>query len=426
MNIRKRYDDVLGETLYQLVHPSGLEIQYLPKPGFSKKYAYFTTRYGALYNQFETATGEVYEMPPGIAHFLEHKIFEEDEQDIFESFAKLGASVNAFTNFTSTAYMFSTIDHFYQGLELLMGFVQNCHLTDENVEKEKGIIAQEIMMYDDDPDWRVYFNTLKAMYHKHPVRQDVAGTKESVNRTTREQLQLCFDHFYAPANMLLFIVGDLDIDEIAKVVESALKPEYLQRTATPRLVLPKEPAGVHRKEMIETMDVPVPIFHIGMKEDKPAVKPQERLKHTIALKLAIDIEFGKGSTFYKTCYEEGIINASFFSEYSSGYGYAHTMFGGESQHYREIQRRLMEEIKRVRTEGIDRDAFMRIKRKAIGRYLSAFNSVQYIASAFVGYKVKGLDLFDYLPLLKEITPEYAEKVFREHFNADHLVLSVVE
>ncbi len=426
MDIRKRTDDLLGETLYTVTHPSGLVIKFLPKPGFSKKFAYFTTKYGAMYNTFTTKDGKTHEMPSGMAHFLEHKIFEEEENNIFNQFAQLGASVNAYTNFNSTAYMFHTLDHFPKCLGLLLDFVQNCHLTEENVEKEKGIIGQEITMYDDDPDWKVYFNTLKGMYHKHPVREDVAGTVESVNHTTKDQLQLCYDHFYTPENMLLFVVGDLALEDILDTVEAHLKPSFTQKEDAPQLILPHEPEGVFRAEWVENMQVPIPLYHVGVKEDHPPLEPKERLKHTIALKLAIDVEFGKGSSFYNQAYEEGIINASFFTEYSSGKGYAYTVFGGESHQYRQVKDKLVMEIKRVKDEGISRDDFYRVKRKAMGRYLSAFNSIQYIASAFVGYQVKGLDLFDYLLLLKEITPEYAEAAFREHFKSDHMVLSVVE
>jgi len=425
-NVEQRHDALLNESVYRVTHSSGLEIQFMPKKGYTKKFAYFATRYGAMYNKFEMEDGKVQDMPLGIAHFLEHKIFEESDGDIFDKFSKLGASVNAYTNFNSTAYMFSTVDNFSNCLELLLGFVQRCHLTDENVEKEKGIIGQEIKMYDDDPDWRVYFNTLKVMYQNHPVREDVAGSVESVNATTREQLQMCYDAFYIPKNMILFVVGDLDLEDVLKVVDQNITEDYSSRQSLPELILPKEPEGVLESEIVQKMDVPVPLFQLGFKDDLPLKDSTESLKKTIAMKLVLDMHFGKGSSFYSKNYDEGLINASFYYEFSNGMEYAHVMFGGESAEYKKVAEAVKAEIERIHLEGIDHSAFERVKRKAIGRYLSAFNSVQYVAGAFVSYFMKRMDLFDYLGLLETIEPEFVEETLKRHLKTEHVVLSVVE
>ncbi len=424
--VEHKHDALLNESVYRIIHSSGLEIQYMPKKGYTKKFAYFATRYGAMYNKFEMSSGDVKQMPLGIAHFLEHKIFEESDGDIFDKFSKFGANVNAYTNFNSTAYMFSTVDNFHDCLGLLLGFVQTCHLTDENVEKEKGIIGQEIKMYDDDPDWKVYFNTLKMMYHNHPVREDVAGSIESVNATTREQLQMCYDAFYIPKNMILFVIGDLDLDEVLATVDQSITKEFSGRQELPELMLPKEPPSVLEKEVRLKMNVPVPLFQLGIKDSYPNSDPKAGLKKTIAMKLALDMQFGKGSSFYSKNYDEGIINASFYHEYSSGMEYAHVMFGGESAEYNKVAEAIENEITRLHEEGIDADAFTRVKRKAIGRYLSAFNSVQYVAGAFVSYFMKKMDLFDYLGLLESIEPEFVEETMKKHLKTDHVVLSVVE
>lgn len=425
-SVDHRHDSLLNESVYKIIHSSGLEIQYMPKAGYTKKFAYFATRYGAMYNNFELPNGKEVEMPLGIAHFLEHKIFEESDGDIFDKFSRLGANVNAYTNFNSTAYMFSTVDNFYDCLNLLLGFVQRCHLTDENVEKEKGIIGQEIKMYDDDPDWKVYFNTLKEMYHNHPVREDVAGSIESVYETSRDQLQMCYDSFYVPENMILFIVGDLELDEIMSTVEKGISSSYANRGKTPKLILPEEPKSVRQKEVRQVMNVPVPLFMIGFKDPVLMGEPKQALQKTIAMKLALDMYFGKSSRFYSGNYEAGIINASFYHEYSSGLEYGHVMFGGESTEYDKVFDAVREEIEKIHKEGIDRDAFTRVKRKAIGRYLSAFNSVQYVAGAFVSYFMKHMDLFDYLGILEDMSPEFVEKTIRTHLKSDNVVLSVVE
>lgn len=424
--IEEKYDALLNERVYKIIHKSGLEIQYMPKEGYTKKFAYFATRYGAMYNKFEMQDGTQLDMPLGIAHFLEHKIFEESDGDIFDKFSKLGATVNAYTNFNSTAYMFSTVDNFYSCLDLLLGFVQRCHLTDENVEKEKGIIGQEIKMYDDDPDWRVYFNTLKEMYHNHPVREDVAGSIESVNATTREQLQMCYDSFYIPKNMILFVIGDLDLESVMKAVEDGITESFASKQELPKLLLPEEPKVVNKPEIRLSMDVPVPLFMIGYKDREVYDEPKESLKKTIAMKLALDMHFGRSSSFYATNYEAGIINASFYHEFSSGMKYAHVMFGGESSDYEKVADAIQKEIKNIHENGIDHEGFTRVKRKAIGRYLSAFNSVQYVAGAFVSYFMKYMDLFDYLELLEDMTPEFVENTVTRHLKTDNVVLSIVE
>ena len=199
---------------------SGLKIYFMPKPGFVKKYAVFSTNYGSIDNVFvPIGEDKPVEVPEGIAHFLEHKLFEEEEANIFDKFSKLGASVNASTSFNQTSYLFNTTDHFYQCLEILIRFVQSPYLTDENVEKEKGIIAQEIKMYDDNPAWRVFFNCLRAMYINHPIRIDIAGTVDSINTITKEMLYKSYNTFYHPSNMVLFVVGDLSFEEIIETVK---------------------------------------------------------------------------------------------------------------------------------------------------------------------------------------------------------------
>ena len=230
MEYSVRYNKLLDETIYEKVHPSGLKIYFIPKKDYSQKLGFFATEYGSIYNEFKNnENGEIVKMPLGIAHFLEHKIFEESEGNIFEKFAKLGANVNAYTNFMSTVYTFSTVDNFYESLKILMGFVQNPHFTDENVEKEKGIIAQEIKMYDDNPDWRVYFNALEGLYNSHPIREDIAGSVESVNSISKEDLEKCYRSFYTPDNMIVFLIGDLDPDKVFETVESSLSDDFLSR-----------------------------------------------------------------------------------------------------------------------------------------------------------------------------------------------------
>jgi predicted Zn-dependent peptidase len=427
MTVTKQYNELLNETIYTKVHPSGLKIYFIPKKDYSMKYAFFATEYGSIYNEFTNVeTGIKSSMPLGIAHFLEHKIFEESEGNIFEQFAKLGANVNAYTNFMSTAYMFSTVDHFYDALSLLMNFVQTPHLTDENVEKEKGIIAQEIKMYDDNPDWRVYFNTLSALYNDHPMKYDIAGTVESVYATTREDLEKCYDAFYTPDNMIVFVIGDLDEDEVFNCVENNLTEDFLSRKKIHNIDLPEEKDPVANREIIEKMEVPLPLFNVGFKDMDIPSDWKLRLKKALAIKISLDMGFGRGTAFYEDLYDEGLINFSFSGDNSYGRTFCHTLLGGESKAPKEVIDRVVGEIKRIKVDGFKEEVFDRIKKKTIGRYLSSFNSIQYIANSFVAHYMKGIDLFEYLEVLKEIDIAYVEEVFRNHFDEDNYTVSIIE
>lgn len=427
MTVAKQYNELLNETIYTKVHPSGLKIYFIPKKDYSMKYAFFATEYGSIYNEFTNVeTGEQSSMPLGIAHFLEHKIFEESEGNIFEQFAKLGANVNAYTNFMSTAYMFSTVDHFYDALGLLMNFVQTPHLTDENVEKEKGIIAQEIKMYDDNPDWRVYFNTLSALYNDHPMKHDIAGTVESVYATTRQDLEKCYDAFYTPDNMIVFVIGDLDEEEVFNCVENNLTEDFLSRNKIHNIDLPQEKDLVTNREIIEKMEVPLPLFNVGFKDMDIPSDWKLRLKKALAIKISLDMGFGRGTAFYEDLYDEGLINFSFSGDNSYGRTFCHTLLGGESKEPKVVIDRVVNEIKRIKVDGFKEEVFDRIKKKTIGRYLSSFNSIQYIANSFVAHYMKGIDLFEYLEVLKEIDITYVEEVFRNHFDEDNYTVSIIE
>jgi predicted Zn-dependent peptidase len=408
-------------------HASGLKMYFIPKKDFSMKYAFFATEYGSIYNEFtHVETGERSSMPLGIAHFLEHKIFEESEGNIFEQFAKLGANVNAYTNFMSTAYMFSTVDHFYDALGLLMNFVQKPHLTDENVEKEKGIIAQEIKMYDDNPDWRVYFNTLSALYNDHPMKHDIAGTVESVYSTTKEDLEKCYDTFYTPDNMIAFVIGDLEPEEVFDCIEKNLTEDFLSRKKVNTIHLPDEVDQVAQREIHQEMEVPMPLFNVGFKDMNIPSDWKKRLKKAIAIKISLDMGFGRGTKFYEDLYDEGLINFSFSGDNSYGRTFCHTLLGGESKAPKEVIERVVEEIKTIKAKGFDELVFDRIKKKTIGRYLSSFNSIQYIANSFVAHYMKGIDMFEYLEVLKEIDLDYVETVFNAHFDENNYTISIVD
>jgi len=425
MRIKHKYYKSIDEKIVIGEHDSGLKVFVLPKKDFRKKHAYFMTKYGSIYNAFENDSGETIEKPPGIAHFLEHKIFEEDEGNIFEKFALLGARVNAFTKFDATAYNFSTVDNFDASLRLLIEFVQKPHITDENVEKEKGIIEQEIKMYLDNPDWKVYFNALKAMYKINPVREDIAGSVESIAKITKDDLIECYNYFYSPKNMIVFVIGDVDYESVFDTVESALSEEFVKRSHKPKLIMGKEKVEVNQKMIREYSDVSQPKFIYAFKEVKK-YNSRELFKRAIAIKIALIGMFGNSSPLYKELYELGWIDESFSTEHSFNEFFIHTVIGGESDYPDQLYKRVVEEINKVKKSGFNKEDLIRIKRKFTGRYISSFNSLQAIASLFINYYIKGMDCFEYLDLLDEITYEYILEVFNSHFNDEYSVVSIVE
>lgn len=299
-------------------------------------------------------------------------------------------------------------------------------MTDENVEKEKGIIGQEIKMYDDNPDWRVYFNTLSALYNEHPMKHDIAGTVESVNVTTRQDLEKCYDAFYTPDNMIVFVIGDLEAEDVFKCVENNLTEDYLSRKKIHNIDLPIETTTVAQKEILQKMEVPLPLFNIGFKDMDIPSDWRKRLKKALAIKISLDMGFGRGTKFYEGLYDEGLINFSFSGDNSYGRTFCHTLLGGESKAPKAVIERVVNEIKMIQDKGFEEKVFNRIKKKTIGRYLSSFNSIQYIANSFVAHYMKGIDLFEYLEVLKEIDLAYVETVFNSHFDAENYTVSIIE
>lgn len=418
-------DPVMDEVVYKHVHSSGLEIYYIPKPGFTKKYAYFGTKYGSFNNNFEYDNQKV-SMPKGIAHFLEHKIFEDPDRNIFDKFAALGASVNAFTSFNATVYHFSTVDQFDEGLAELLRFVQRINLTEENVEKEKGIIVQELKSYEDDPEYMVYFNLLKAMYENHPLKDDIGGDEESVRAITMEQLETCYEAFYAPANMVLIISGDLNADTLLETIDNELSESYLNRKTAKKESLPSEKNEVVTRYSELSFDVPMPLFEIGVKGKNHFKDNKELIRTAISMKLILDTHFGKGSDFYKTLYDEGLINSSFGMDFTFGENYSFYIFGGESNDPKLVLERLKIAVNELIQSGVDEEGFERIRRKMIGRLISSANSVQSLSSTYVSYFMKGLDLFEYIETVGVVSAKDGLDYFEETFKEEHIALSVVK
>lgn len=404
---------------------TGLKIYFMPKPGFTKKYAVFSTDYGSIDNNF-IPIGEKDNLivPEGIAHFLEHKLFEEEDEGLFEKFSKYGASVNAFTNFNQTSYLFSATDNFYESLELLVKFVQNPYLTDENVEKEKGIIAQEIKMYDDNPGWRVFFNCLKAMYINHPVKIDIAGTVESINTITKELLYKAYNTFYNPSNMVLFVIGDLSFERIIEVVRDSEKKFEKKEDKIDRIYT-DEPKRINEKFIEEKMVTSTPLFYIGFKDFDLGLTGKDAIKKDLITNIILDLLFTPSSVFYNELYNQGLITSSFGAYFTGKKTYGHSLIVGESHKPQTVYERVLELINKKGEDVLKLEDFNRIKRKSLGSFLMSLNSVEYIANNFVDLYFDNFMILDYLDVMEEIGYQDILKRFDDHFTEDNMVLSII-
>ncbi|HBG0291707.1 peptidase M16 [Clostridioides difficile] len=426
--MEKIVNDILKEEVYYEKLQNGLDVYFMPKRGFMKKYAILATNYGSNDLEFvPIGEDKKIRVNEGIAHFLEHKMFEQpDGGDAFDKFSKLGVNANAFTNFTMTAYLFSATENFYESLEHLIDYVQTPYFTDENVEKEKGIIAQEIKMYNDDPDWNVYFNCLKAMYVNYPARIDIAGTVDSIYKITKEELYKCYNTFYNPGNMALFVVGDLDVEKVIDVTKKSNNYKVDKLSKSIERFYPEEPESVKEKEVIEKFPISMPMFNIGFKDSNVGLKGKELLRKEIVTDILVGMLFKKGSKLYEDLYMQGLINENFGAGFSSQVDYAFSIIAGDSKEPKKVKEIILDYIEKSKKEGLSKEEFERTKKKKIGSFIKCFDSINFIGNSFISYVFKDINLLDYLDIIKDITFEEVEERLKEHFKEEYCVISIVE
>lgn len=410
----------IGEQYIYAEHESGLSIYICPKPAYSSTYAMFGTKYGSIDTKFRVDGGEEITVPEGIAHFLEHKLFESEDGDAFSRYAKTGASANAYTSFDRTCYLFSCSDKFEENFDILLDFVQSPYFTKETVDKEQGIIGQEIRMYDDSPGWRVLFNLLQAMYENHPVRIDIAGTVESIAQISDKLLYQCYNAFYNLNNMFICVAGNVDPDAVLAQVERALKNTRKVQVERGSF---NEPDGVKTDFVSQQFEVAVPLFTIGFKEKIDT--PERSLKEILTTEVLLDMLIGPTSLLYERLIDSGLINANFDTEYFNGHGYAVPMFSGESFDAKAVARQIKAELARFKSEGLDKQLFENVRKSKYGHAVMQFNSVESIAGGLVEAAMQKNGLFDDLDILREMTVEDVEKRL-EIFRDDNMVLSLIE
>lgn len=413
------------EKLYIEKMENGLTVMFVPKPGIQKKYMIWGTNYGSNDNKFIVpGETEETEVPNGVAHFLEHKLFEQPNgTNSLDTLTALGVNANAFTTNDHTAYLFECTDNFYPAMDELMDYVQHPYFTDGNVEKEKGIIGQEIKMYDDYPDWKVYLNALKIMYHKNPIKIDVAGTVETISHIDKEILYKCYKTFYHPSNMIMVIVGDFEPEKIfvevkKRLVENTNKGEI-------KRINPVEEDTIVEPRIEDKFEVSMPLYTIGIK-DKLETDKKKLVKKDLAIEILLNIILGKSSKAYQELYKEGIIFGEQGLSYEYGREYAHILISGQAINPDKVYEKFKNTVKQLKENGIDESDFERLKKMVYGRYVREYNDVSDIARMFLTDALKGICSFDYLEEIEGITVEYLEQLLNDIFKEDKMVISIVK
>ena len=414
----------IKEKLYIEKLENGLTIMIIPKPNTKKKYITWGTNFGSIDNHFiDPKTKQEIKIPDGVAHFLEHKMFEQPNgTNSLDTLSSIGVDANAYTTNDHTTYLYQCNDNFYEALDEFMDYVQKPYYTDENVEKEKGIIAQEIKMYDDHPFWQVYMNAMECLYENNPVRTDIAGTVDEINKINKEILYTCYNTFYSPANMLMVISGDFEPEELVKEIKKRLiKKENVTEI---KRIYPEEPEEINEAKKVVTMDVNNPLFVIGFK-DKVLDNKEELVKKHIAIEILLYMLMGKSSSLYKKLYEQGLIIAQPDLDYEFSKQYAHITISGQSNNPEKLVEELKKEIENLKQNGIDEKVFERVKKKMYGSYVTEFNDVADIARMFMSDYFKGINSFEYIEKHKQVTLEYAHEILKEVFDENKMILSIV-
>ncbi|MBE6573081.1 MAG: insulinase family protein [Ruminococcaceae bacterium] len=422
-NIIERSNSLLGEKYYYIKHKSGLDVYVFPKK-MASTYALFGTKYGSVDCRFKKAGDKDFiEVPDGIAHFLEHKMFEnENGEDTFARFAKTGAQANAYTSFGMTAYLFSATDKVYESLDILLDFVTHPYFTAETVEKEQGIIAQEIRMCEDNPGRALTFGMLQSMYKDHNVRIEIAGTVDSIAEITPELLYSCYNTFYNLNNMALVVCGDVDVASVLECADRNLKksePFDVISEAKP------EQAQVVEKRRCYKMQVSMPMFSIGVKDIDISADPDERMKKSAAMSVISDMLFGKSSTFYNELYDEGVISGSLDPWASHNKSYSFLSISGEAKDPEEVYSRFALLVEQTKKTGLNKEDFERCKRVMYAGMVKSFDSTEEIANNFLDYVFDDGDILEFTDFMGNLEYDYTNELFKSMFRCEYYTMTTV-
>ncbi len=416
-------NELLNEQYTKISHKSGLDIYVFPKK-LTTTFALFATKYGSIDNKFRLkGKKDIIEVPNGIAHFLEHKLFDnENGEDTFSRYAKTGANANAFTSFDKTAYLFSCTENFKESLEILLDFVTKPYFTDKTVQKEQGIIGQEIKMGEDSPGRRLFFNLMEAMYDKHPVQISIAGTVDSIAKIDADLLYRCYNTFYNLHNMILCVCGDVSADDVISVADKVLETaEYIEIAR----IFDEEKPTVKKEKTTVKMQVAKPLFEIGIKDCDISENPRERLKKAAGMSGLDEMLFSKSSKIFNELYEEGLISGSFDYGYTVSSSFAFNELSGESSNPDIVYERIRKYIKEMQKVGLDKDVFERCKKVIYADFIKTFDSTEEIACELMSYIFEDSDMFEYADIIRELTFEDVENLLEEMFDDERFAISTV-
>lgn len=412
----------INEKLYIHKYGNGLEILLIPKKGFKQKTVMFGTKFGSINNRFVINDQRI-DVPDGIAHFLEHKVFEQESgEDALMTLTSLGANPNAYTTSNHTVYYFDTIDNYEECTKVLFDFVQSPYFTDENVKKEQGIIGQEIQMYDDDASFRVYINLLKNMYETHPIRIDTAGTIETISKINKDLLYQCYNTFYNVSNMLVCVCGDIDVEKTIKFIETLI-PKHGSKDKVKEF-FPVETKKIHNKSSVAYLDINTPLLAIGFKDNNVAVRSsEEKIIFDIATQIALDMLVGKSSQLYQELYTSNLLSSSLDLSYIYEKDYGHVIIDCSTNNPDKFIEEFEKEMEKFEINNQD---FERIRKTLHGEYILEFNNVPRLARMFFADYIKGINALDYMNAYKKVTLDDVKKVFDELIRKDNMAISVVK
>jgi predicted Zn-dependent peptidase len=424
MNLRKRSSPLLREDVVSATLSCGLQAHVVPKKGFSKKIGIFATRYGSIDLAFTPDGRERLETPPGIAHFLEHQLFKKaGGEDVLMEFGRFGASSNAFTDYTSTAYYFTASGQFDRNLDLLVSFVSQPYFEASNVDKERLIIEQELRMYEDSPDHRLYKNLMRVLYTTHPVRIDIGGEVSDIQQIDRDLLEACYRMFYNPANMVLVMAGDVDPAEAFAVADRALPVERFKAQGPIRRHVPGERPGVKERVVRAQMAVSRPRVIVGFKDLE--VGPRRSLQREIESSVLLDLLFGRSSGFYTDHYESGLIDDSFSFSYSAEDEFGFSLIGGETDDPDRLAEAVLMELHKAKRGGVRTSDLERSRRKRLGKFIRAFDSPDASAFMLLGALQRGQDLFEVPQVISKLSPKALAGRLRTHFDERNYAVSIL-
>lgn len=419
--MKKSYYPRLDETIVWDTLPNGLTVAVVPRTGFQKKIAYFATDFGSMHTDF-LLDGQSYAAPMGIAHYLEHKLFDMPQGEVSGAFAALGASVNAFTGYDMTAYYFSCTQHFEENLRLLLEFVSTPYFPAESVEREKGIIGQEIAMAADTPDSRLFEQLMEAMYANHQIRQPILGTAASIAGIMPQTLTDCHRAFYSPENMILCVVGDVDAQAVSALARQVLG-EACQPTAK-KLRPWQEEMTPTVAQVRCAMEVAMPMFQLGFKCE-PIGRGKEAVRREVTGDLAAEVLFGEASDLYLRLYEEGKIDSSFGGGFETVDGMAMLTASGDSEVPEQVRDAILDQAKVLLTEGIEERAFLGLKRSLLGRRIRDLDSFDSTCFRVCAYRFSGFDYFDFPAVVESVTAQEILEFIKRVVTAERCCLSVV-